>query len=112
MGYNTAALFLNDAMGNLKTDPDIGRKIHDAILLSQYSQYAKCGVDFSIGNHCNGGMVLPSHHADEVQIVAIGGNYMQSMGTLYGAWKNMQHPEKLLKELADTMGYRLTKVSK
>ncbi len=108
MGYNTTALFLNDAIGNLKTDPDIGRKIYEAILVTQRPENQK-GVDFSIGNHCNGGMVLPSHHADQVQIIAAGGNYMRSLGVIYGGWRNMQDTVELTKKLADSLGYRLVK---
>lgn len=107
MGYNTAALFLNDAIDGLKTDPNIGQKIYEAIITAprQGDRY----TDFSIGNHCNGGMVLPSCHADVVQVIALGGNYMKPMGNLYGAWRDMQEPEKLLKSLADQMGYRMVK---
>ena len=107
MGYNTAAMFLNDALGNLKTDPDIGRKIYDAILVSSRPEYREKGVDFSIGNHCNGGMVLPSRHADEVQVVAVGGNYMRPLGAIYYGWSAMDDSVEMCKRLADSLGYRL-----
>lgn len=109
MGYNTAALFLNDAMGNLKTDPDIGNKIYEAILISSRPEYREKGVEFSIGNHCNGGMVLPSRHADEVQIIAVGANYMRPLGTVYYAWSQMDDSVEMCRRLADSLGYNLVK---
>jgi hypothetical protein len=109
MGYQTAVTILNDAVDQLKTDVGFGPRLLDAILISQRPEYRERGVDVSLGNHCNAVMVLPSHHADVVQVVAVGGNYMRPLGNLYGAWRNMQEPEKLLKELADQMGYRLVR---
>lgn len=109
MGYNTAAMFLNDALGGLKTDPDIGAKIYDAITISSRPEYQKTGVDFSIGNHGNGGMVLPSYHADEVQILAVGGNNMRRLGTVHYGWSKMDDSVEMCKRLAESLGYRLVK---
>lgn len=106
MGFNTVVLILNDAMHNLKTDPNVGEKLYNAMGESQHPAN-KDGVEFSIGNHCNGGMVLPSRHADEVQIVAVGGNYMKRVGVLYHA--DMEDPEAMVRRLADSLGYRLVK---
>lgn len=107
MGHNTAALFLNDALGNLKTDPNIGEKIHDAIMMSSRPEYRDRGLDFSIGNHANGGMVLSSQHADATQLISVGGNYMRRMYT--GYYLDMLDSEKCCKALADALGYRLVK---
>ena len=109
MGYQTAVTILNDALEGLTTDPGFGVRLRQAVMISQRPEYRERGVDVSVGNHCNGALVLPSHHADVVQVVAVGGNYMRPMGNLYGAWSNMQEPEKLLKELADQMGFRLVR---
>lgn len=106
MGYNTAVLILNDAMGNLKTDPDVGRKLYDAMGESSRPEYREKGVDFSIGNHGNGGMVLPSYHADTTQIIAVGGNYMRRLGVTFGS---LTDDERLLKNLAESLGYTVTK---
>lgn len=108
MGYNTPVLILNDAAHMLETDPDVGRKISEAMSLSQRDRTRQ--VDFSIGNHANGGAVWPAEHADEVQVVAFGGNCMTKLGTVYGGWSQMTDPDKLLRSLATTLGYRLVKL--
>lgn len=107
MGYNTPVLILNDAMHMLETDPKVGRKMYEAIGES----YGGKGVSFGIGNYCNGGYALPSMHADDVQVVAIGGNCMKRLGVVYGGWHLMggDNTEKLMRQLADSLGYRLVK---
>jgi hypothetical protein len=107
MGYNTPVLILNDAMDNLKTDADVGRKMYEAMLETPHPSKRVNGVSFSIGNHCNGGMVLPSAHADDVQVIAVGYNYMRRLGTVYNV--ELDNPEMVLKQLADSLGYRLVK---
>jgi hypothetical protein len=109
MGFNTPVLILNDAMHGLKTDPEIGSKMYDAILRTQRVLNRGYGVDFSIGNHCNGGHALASEHADHVQIIAVGGNTMRNLTTLYGAWGSMGDSVAMAKRLADALGYRLVK---
>lgn len=108
MGYNTALLIMNDAAEGLKTDPNVGKAIYDALGEAQYSRN-KEGVSFSIGNHANGGYLLPSRHADEVQIVAVGGNCMTRLGSIYYGWRDMVDPDKLVHRLADELGYKLVK---
>ena len=105
MGFNTAVLILNDAMEGLKTDPDVGTAIHDAILTAHRTQYK----GFSIAYHGNGGAVLPSQHADTVQIIAVGGNYITTVANLYGCWREMEDKVELTKRLAASLGYRLVR---
>lgn len=107
MGYNTAVLVLNDGLDLLKSDPEAGRKIHDGILMS--SRDRSRATDVSLGNHCNPIAVLPSHHADEVQIIAVGGNCIVPLAVLYGSWRDMSDPAALLKKLAAELGYRVVK---
>lgn len=107
MGYNTAVLILNDAAHNLETDPDVGRKLYKAMGESQYSENRERGVDFSIGNHCNGGLVLPAHHADDIQVLVVGRNYMRHLGKVYHV--DMEDPVAVTKQLADSLGYKLVK---
>lgn len=108
MGYNTAVLILNDALSDLKKDADVGRKLSNAILVSQSAAVGRA-TDFSIGCHANGGTVLPSEHADHVQIVALGGNSMRRLAILHYEWSKMTDPEKLMRSLADTLGYTISK---
>ena len=112
MGYQTTVMLLNDHIDGLKTDTGFGPRLYNAILESGLPAYRNKGLSLSLGNCGNGAMVLPSQHADQVQIVAVGGNYMVPLGTLWGRWTHMQEPEKLLKELASQMGYRLVRLPK
>lgn len=107
MGYNTAFLILNDAANQLLKDPDVGRKMHEAMLSSSLPEYAVKGVGFSIGNHSNGGMVLPSRHADDVQLIAVGYNYMRRLADVYHV--DITDSVEVCKRLADALGYRLVK---
>lgn len=66
MGYNTAAIFLNDTLHELARDPEAGAKIQSHVLRGRREpNYGPHGVQ-----------ALPSQHADTVQIVAVGGNTM------------------------------------
>lgn len=103
MGYNTAVLILNDAAHNLKTDPNVGEKLYNAMGEAQRGK----PVDFSIGNHGNGGLVMPSRHADDIQVIAVGQNYMSSLANIY--YVDMTDPVELTKRVADSLGYRLVK---
>lgn len=109
MGYNTAVMLLNDHIDGLNTDTGFGPRLHDSILESSRPEYRGRGKSLPLGHCGNGAMVLESQHADNVQIVAVGGNCMIPLGTLWGAWRHMTEPEKLLKSLADQMGYRLVR---
>lgn len=106
MGYNTAAFFLNDAIDALVSDPDAGKKIYEAIM----NGYRHDSVtDFNIGSNYNAGSVVQSKHANDVQIVAVGGNRMRLLGTAWNGWRQMDDTVALLRELADREGYRLVK---
>lgn len=108
MGFNTALMILNDAADGLKDNPDVGTSIYNALLESQRGK----PVDFSIKSYANGGVVLPSHHADVVQLIAVGGNDMTPVVNLYGAWREMSEPEELLRRFADQLGFRIVRKSK
>ena len=108
MGFNTVVMVLNDAADGLKDNPEVGTDILDAMMESQRGE----AVTFPIKNYCNGGMILPSQHADTVQVVAVGGNYMTPIANLYGAWRDMGNPEQLLRRLADQLGYRIVRKPK
>lgn len=108
MGYNTVLFLLNDAAGGL-TKPEAGSAILDAMGDSQRPEYRAEGKHFPLGSYGSGGTVLCSQHADDVQIVAVGGNCIIPLGVQWGAWAKMREPVELLRGLADDMGYRLVK---
>lgn len=94
MGFNTAVIVRNDFLHEIKKDPAFGEKLYGAII-SQDREYHGQAFD-----------VLPSQHADFMQIVAIGGNTIRSLG-YGGPWSS--DDEAILKVLASSMGYRLVK---
>jgi hypothetical protein len=103
MGLNTAALILNDALHTIERDPEIGQKIGMGIAMAHRSG-GDIAAHSSNGTHIGAIQVLPSQHADYVQIVAIGGNCIRRLGTS-GKWE----PEDLLRDLADQLGFTLRK---
>ena len=105
MGYNTAVLFLNDGLSCLAKDPDAGKKIYDAITETSLGR----PVSFGLGNHCNMGYALPSRHADEIQLIAVGGNSMVCLERMYYGLSDMTNPDAVLKRWADERGFRLVK---
>ena len=109
MGFNTAFLILNDSADGLLSDQNIGRKMYDAMNETNRPENRVRGVSFGVGNCANGGHVLAPQHADDVQIIAVGGNCMMTIGTAWRSWADMRDPVKLVKELAAQHGYRLVK---
>lgn len=102
MGYNSAIMICNDAMHEIEKDP-VGwwNKAYNA--LNNLSR-TNDGT-FGFGSHGNGFQAICQHHADQVSIVAIGGNRAVTLG--YGHWTDT--PEVLLKKLADELGYSVSK---
>jgi len=95
VGFNTACIILNDTLHSFAADPAVGEKVQTAILTARRSG--------GYGPH--GFMALQSQHADNVQIVAIGGNRIDLLGI--GHWRDDK--EALLRQLADQMGFRLVR---
>ena len=107
MGYNTAAIILNDGMDQLKKDPEAGTKIYNGIL-----QAHREAQTISLGNHCNPMMVLPSQHADFTQLVAVGGNYIRPVRNIYNIpyeKDDVIFQELVLERLAHELGFNIAK---
>jgi hypothetical protein len=104
MGYNTAALVLNDAIGAIANDSEIGARISRQIALAGREK-GDVTAHGAAGIHIGAIQVLPPQHADSVQIVAVGGNCIRSLG-YSGRWE----PEDLLRDLARQLGYSLRKL--
>lgn len=104
MGYNTAAIILNDGLHQFEDDSSLGINITNAILMAK----AENPANVRVGNHLNAMAVLPPQHADFDQIVLIGGNYIRSVITTIGSPHNvttLELQEWLLRELASNLGY-------
>lgn len=74
MGYNTALMILNDQLENIKDDPNFGRRIFDAIIEKTAEPNSK--------NFDSRYDLLQSQHADEDQLVVVGGNMIQKFSDL------------------------------
>ncbi len=107
MGYNTTVVIMNDALENIKNDKEFGAKLVAAI---NHLQIDNKPIDVSAtsGNitNVNAATVIESHHADDIVVVSVGGNYgkVLGFGGNYDATK-----EQMLESLASSMGYRLVK---
>jgi hypothetical protein len=116
MGWNTTVLFLNDAVDNLTNDPDFGTRLYRAINRTgmRHSFRRDGQQDLSVGNHANGCTVIEKHHADQVALVAVGGNHATKVFLTHsiGNHHTEEGQEALLRAWADTMGFHLTKKRK
>lgn len=99
MGLNTACIIRNDFLYEIEKDKDIGRKIREAIAYAQHPEHTPY--------HGQGFDVLPSVHADAIQVVAIGGNLIRRLG--YGGSYQSKDTD-ILRNLAASMGYRIVKI--
>lgn len=96
MGFNTAMVVLNDHLHEIEKSQDFGQRVATAI------RYAGRGDRL----YSSGFSVLPTQHADTMQICAIGGNTIRRLG--FGSWS--ADNERLLRDLARDLGYRLVKL--
>lgn len=95
MGFNTAIIVRNDFLYQVKDDSEFGQKVYGAIISNGRGPYH--GQSFG---------VLPSDHADNMQIIAIGGNSIRRLG--YGGdWG--ANDETILRNLASSMGFKLVR---
>jgi len=111
MGYNTTVVVMNDALEQIASDNQFGKKLRDAVLGLSLGIDPKTGrhyrsQDVSAHNHVNAATVIETHHADHHAIVAVGGNY----GTVLGhAHCDQDQKLAIIKQLAESMGYTLRK---
>ena len=112
MGFNTAVLILNDAIDGVEKDPASFAKN----MMHAWHLFQRTGnpTDFAIGNHVNGGTIFHNAHADVTGVYAIGGNHTSKLHTAWNGGKHHSDEEKvkLLKELANELGYTITKKRK
>lgn len=95
MGFNTVALFLNDRAHDIAKSVSILPRLKTAM---------SSGMCDDRGN---GMHVLPSQHADCLQIVAAGGNTIRHIGFA----SRLDDDEAILRKLADQHGFRLVRKS-
>lgn len=103
MGYNTTLVILNDSLNCIEEDANFGKKVANAIraVLGKGKP-----IDICSGFHANAASVIETHHADEMKIIAVGGNCGEDLGYV-GGYRATQLD--MLKSLADRLGYRIAK---
>lgn len=111
MGYNTGILILNDASHLIKENPE--SFVNNMTRAMGRMSSARETQDFAIGYHANGGTVFHVDHADVVGVYAIGGNHVSRMALEFNGGKHytLEEKVKLLKSMADQLGYRISKKS-
>lgn len=111
MGFNSTVIVMNDALHEIKSDPDFGKNLAHAIMMHGAGQGRH--VDVGAGGHANAASVVDCQHADVVSIIAMGGNHGTVMLRTHNGGRHHAESEQidLLKALADKYGYRLTKKS-
>ena len=74
MGYNTTVVILNDALSEIATDPEFGRRLADAIKRLRAGDPEIVAAYGKHSIHGNAAIVIESHHADYDVTVVVGGN--------------------------------------
>jgi len=109
MGWNTTVVVHNDALHEIENDPEFGKNLSRAITIAAGRGTRE---EVSAGHHCGACEVIESHHADQVRVVAVGGNYGVELG-YGGQWPVCTNDEeskvKMLKNLAESLGYNIRK---
>ena len=70
MGFNTTVVVMNDALGDIASDPEFGARLARAIQLVSRDK----PVVVSAGRYANAATVIETHHADYEVLVRVGGN--------------------------------------
>lgn len=104
MGWNTTVVVYNDALDQIRKDPQFGANLAKAVSVLDHDRSRH--VDVSSGNYANAAMVVETHHADATALVTVGGNLGVCHLTTYG-WLHHERPtqERLLAEWADKLGF-------
>lgn len=97
MGFNSTIVVMNDYLHEIAKDKDFGVNVSDAIM----------GLAVGRQQRLHGAVAIETHHADDVMIIAVGGNQGRVLG--YGGRREVTDDVELLKELARKLGYDLRK---
>lgn len=110
MGYNSTVVVMNDALHAIAEDKEFGKKLSDAVLRvsghgSRPLQF-RSDADVSAMSHVNAATVIETHHADGMNLIAVGGNAGYDFGHM-GGYRAVE--EELLRNWAHKLGYDLRK---
>lgn len=105
MGFNTALIICNDQLSDLAKSPEAGAAIDRVIGEANNGRYengTRKMTEPAYGRFSVG--ALPSRHADEGQLILIGGNSIQLVARCWTF-----DPLTALEQAADQLGYKLVK---
>jgi hypothetical protein len=108
MGYNTTLLVLNDRLGEIERDP---KKFVTEMIQAIHRKGSRDEeMDFYPGQTS----VIHCAHADDVHVIAVGGNHATILGRVYngGNHHTEENQISLLKRIANNYGFRLVRKSK
>jgi len=105
VGFNSTIIVMNDALHEIKEDPDFGRKVYEGI-----SKISRRNGFENIRSGCfgNAATVIETHHADQQCVVSVGGNTAEILG--YSHWR--ADALTTIRDLAREFGYGLRKLPK
>lgn len=109
MGFNSVLFVCNDAIGTIRHEPE-----EFSNLIAGKMGSADFGEgEFGFGNHCNGFDFPHIGHADEMALIAVGGNYATRILRYRAGNEHMHHTKEgqveILKRLAKELGYSVRK---
>lgn len=76
MGFNTTIVVLNDCIGDIEKNTNLGKQIADAI--------REKAINHEPIRAAQGVTVIETHHADSTVLVAVGGNLGRVVTSVYG----------------------------
>jgi hypothetical protein len=72
MGWNTTVVILNDALHNIESDPEFGRKLADAV--KRAINRRECPIRISAGGFSPAAVVVETHDGGSAVTVEVHGN--------------------------------------
>jgi hypothetical protein len=105
MGWNSAIVVLHDQLSSIERDPKrFVECLNNAIMSAAVNQEV----------HIPGAVLVHTAHADSLGIIAVGGNCGDHLGYVYGVSNRGTDESRIeiVKQLADNLGYRLSRKPK
>ncbi len=107
MGFNTTVVILNDSLYDIENDPDFGKNL--AIAINTLSGQSG-PISVPSGGSGRAASVIETHHSDYAVLIVTGCNSGNNMGTIFPHGRVTDDKDvKILRGLADKLGYRIAK---
>jgi hypothetical protein len=107
MGFNSTVVVMHDALGLIRQDPTFGKHLAEAIADRGFHKTHDVGALVGNNYYTNAAVVIESHHADSLLVVAVGGNTGR---VLYRDHLSDTTTDlEIIRKLASNLGYYLVK---